>query len=433
MDDDSRKDDLVEKDGSELDTTGGISGGCDGDTKPKVGWRERTPCTHARVGLESTDHGLALVIDGFTKFTEGDEYVYHEALVHPAMSVAGEPRTVLIIGGGDGLALREVLKWDSVKAVYLVDTDKCLVRIGKGLPLNGRSLHDSRVRVLIGDGKEFLEEQDRTFDVIIVDSTDPSYDFNALHLFTLSFYELVKRKVNKAFVTVAGEYGSEEARRVYATVSKVFPHTSAYHVRLPSTGSDRALVLASANQLFPTSLPEGLKYVNRYFLYQATEGKPFMDTADVITEQYPLRLKYFAGVRLDEDEDLVKGLVLGSQIVGVTNKRVIVVEKGSGDAKSAVPERVYTADVTVMDKLKVAMAVPLLPLGLYGPALLGILLNDMNLVSLSLLTFILSAFGMAVVDHKYVYKAEYINVNCGELEILDDTGKVFSAIRLVFD
>ncbi|BCU69903.1 hypothetical protein [Stygiolobus caldivivus] len=431
--DDSGKDDRGEKGGSEVNTTGDKRDGCDDNSRPKVGWHKRTPCTHARVGLESTDRGLALIIDGFTKFTERDEYVYHEALVHPAMSIAREPKTVLIIGGGDGLALREVLKWDSVKLVYLVDTDKCVIRIGKELSLNDRSLHDRRVRKVVGDGREFLMKQNRTFDVIIVDVIDPSYDFNALHLFTLSFYELVRSRVNKAFVTVAGEHGSEEARRVYVTVSKVFPYTSAYHVRLPYTGSDRALVLASLNRLFPTSLPEGLKFVNRYFLYQATEGKPFIDSADVITEEYPLRLRYFAGVGLDEDEDLVKGIVLGPQIVGVMNKRVIVVEKGSGDVKSAVPERVYTTDVNVMDKLKVAMAVPLLPLGLFSPVLLGILLNDMNLGLLTLLTFFLSIFGMAVIENKYVYKAEYIDVNCGELEILDDTGKVFGAIREVFD
>ena len=123
--------------------------------------------------FETVDFGKMLVLDGKIQLTERDEAFYHEMLVHPAMIMHDNPSKVLIIGGGDGGAAREVLKHDP-REVIIVEIDKDVIEYCKRyIGIDKGSLEDERVTIVNEDGFEFIKNTDEVFDVIIVDSTDP--------------------------------------------------------------------------------------------------------------------------------------------------------------------------------------------------------------------------------------------------------------------
>ncbi len=135
--------------------------------------RRRTP--YQRLDLaETKNHGLVLALDGRFMLSERDEFFYHEMLVHPALLAHPRPQRVLIVGGGDGGALREVLR-HPVEQVTLVEIDPVVIEVAKGWlsSVHQGSFFDPRVRVEIAPGEEFIPEHREEFDVIIVDSTDP--------------------------------------------------------------------------------------------------------------------------------------------------------------------------------------------------------------------------------------------------------------------
>jgi len=139
--------------------------------------------------------GFQLFINGSLQFSSADEYRYHEALVHPAMSVVSAPRRVLILGGGDGLALREVLKYPSVERVTLVDLDPKMTSLWKTFKplaeLNHRSFADPRVHVINQDAMVWLDTNREPFDIAIVDFPDPN-SFAVAKLYTTRFYHLLR-------------------------------------------------------------------------------------------------------------------------------------------------------------------------------------------------------------------------------------------------
>ena len=395
---------------------------------------KKDTCYHFQVELLRTDYGQTLVIDGNVQFTEKDEYIYHEALVHPAMAVAKDPETVLIIGGGDGLALREVLKWKSVKKVYLVDIDPCVVKLGMGKlrGLNNGAFLDPRVEVVIGDGKEFLEKRDVKFDVIIIDSTDPGGDVSSGGLFTESFYQLVKSRLNKVMVTNAGKYGSEEFQRVYYTVSRVFPYAKGYYVNVPSFNGEWGFVIASTSPLLVgyVNLPEGVKYVNGDFLYLVTQGVSLPNTQRAISESDPVPLKYFSGVELEDGERLIKAFNLPSYTIGVTNKRVIIGEKETGKARVIVPDKVKSVverRSTSVTRVIVALAAVTFYILFLSIDASGI---DVSLTELmgvaSLLAVIFISLGLISTK-----KVRYTEINDMAL-IPDEHEEIYKAIKEVF-
>ncbi len=136
--------------------------------------------------------GRVLVLDGIVQTTESDEFVYHEMLVHPPMFAHGEARRVLIVGGGDGGTLEEVLK-HPVEHVTMVEIDRQVIELCRAhLPLiSGDAFDDGRLDLIIGDGVGFVAETDRRFDVILVDSTDPVGPGKAL--FESPFYAGCRR------------------------------------------------------------------------------------------------------------------------------------------------------------------------------------------------------------------------------------------------
>jgi spermidine synthase len=139
--------------------------------------------------------GFQLFLNGHLQFSSADEYRYHEALVHPPMTLAGAPRRVLVLGGGDGLALREILRYPSVESVTLVDLDPAMTNLSQAFSpladLNNHSFSDPRVHVVNQDAMNWLEEPSGPYDAAIVDFPDPN-TFALGKLYTTRFYRLLK-------------------------------------------------------------------------------------------------------------------------------------------------------------------------------------------------------------------------------------------------
>ncbi len=139
--------------------------------------------------------GFQLFLNGHLQFSSADEYRYHEALVHPPMTLAGSPRRVLVLGGGDGLALREILRYPSVESVTLVDLDPAMTNLSQAFSpladLNKHSFSDPRVHVINQDAMIWLEEPSGPYDAAIVDFPDPN-TFALGKLYTTRFYRLLK-------------------------------------------------------------------------------------------------------------------------------------------------------------------------------------------------------------------------------------------------
>ena len=143
--------------------------------------------------------GFQLFLNGHLQFSSADEYRYHEALVHPAMALAGRPRRVLVLGGGDGLALREILKIPSVEAVTLVDLDPDMTGLSDRFQAAGRierpaPSHDPRVEVVNQDAMIWLDRPGPAYDVAIVDFPDPN-SFAVGKLYTTRFYRLLQQRL----------------------------------------------------------------------------------------------------------------------------------------------------------------------------------------------------------------------------------------------
>jgi spermidine synthase len=157
---------------------------------------------YQRIVVTRNRAGFQLFLNGNLQFSSADEYRYHEALVHPAMALASDggraPRRVLVLGGGDGLALREILKYPSVEEVTLVDLDPDMTRLSRRFPplarLNRGAFDDPRVRVVNEDAMIWLEGDGPPFDAALVDFPDPN-SFALGKLYTTRFYGMLKRRL----------------------------------------------------------------------------------------------------------------------------------------------------------------------------------------------------------------------------------------------
>lgn len=158
----------------------------------RVLFRERTQHQDLIV-FENRTYGRVLALDGIVQVTEHDEYVYHEMMTHVPILAHGRAKRVLIVGGGDGGILREVLRHRGVRHVTMVEIDRAVVDMClKWMPsVAGRAFDDRRTELVIDDGAKFVAETDQRYDVIIVDSTDPIGPGEVL--FTEKFYRDCRR------------------------------------------------------------------------------------------------------------------------------------------------------------------------------------------------------------------------------------------------
>ncbi len=146
--------------------------------------------------IESDEYGRVLLLDGLVMTTERDEFIYHEMLVHPPMHYHGAARNILVVGGGDGGAVRELVRYPSVRKITLCEIDSEVVDASrKFFPEISRGLDDSRVEIVFADGSQLLRGKEGEFDIIIVDSTDPVGAAKAL--FTHQFYNSCRKALDR--------------------------------------------------------------------------------------------------------------------------------------------------------------------------------------------------------------------------------------------
>ncbi len=189
---------------------------------------------------ESECFGKCLILDNEFQSAERDEFVYHESLVQPALILHPNPKKVAIIGGGEGAAIREVLRNKTVTKAVMVDLDEKVVECSKKyLPsFHNGSFSDKRTKLLFEDGRKFMEETDETFDVIIIDITCPLEDGPAYRLFTKEFYDVVKQKLApQGILSVQASTVSQTALNTYTiinrTLKEVFTNVFPYAAHIP--------------------------------------------------------------------------------------------------------------------------------------------------------------------------------------------------------
>ncbi len=212
----------------------------------------RTTAFQAVVIADTYNYGRALFLDGTIQSAEADEAIYHELLVHPAMLSHPDPRDVLIIGGGEGAVLREVLAHQSVRSVTMVDVDGEVVELCRThLALWHRgTFDDPRTRLVIQEGREFVEEGDSRYDVVIVDVVDMFDNGPAQALYTRQFYQHLRRRLRSgAVVAIQGLEFSFLDQHSHTALSRTlhtaFAEVHSYRVDVPSFLGSWGFVLAS--------------------------------------------------------------------------------------------------------------------------------------------------------------------------------------------
>ena len=241
---------------------------------------------YQRIVVTTGKTGYALFLNGNLQFNSFDEYRYHEALVHPAFAAYGKnPKRILVLGGGDGLAVREILKYPSVESVTLVDLDPAMTQMSKTLPilaeLNKHSFEDKRVSVINADAFVWLDtEKTEPFDVAIVDFPDPN-NFALGKLYTTRFYNLLKSKLKPDAAVVVQCTSPLIARNSYWCIIKTLESVGftvkPYQTTVPSFGI-WGYALA---KLEPFEIPKNIpKKLDLKFLNDQTLESLFIFTAD---------------------------------------------------------------------------------------------------------------------------------------------------------
>lgn len=262
-------------------------------------WSERAtypdPVIHAastsyqRIVLTRGAGDVRLYLNGNLQFSSRDEYRYHEALVHPGLSRMPGARRVLVLGGGDGLAVREILRYPGVEQVVLVDLDPAMTRLFSNQPLltnlNAGVLGSPRVRVENADAFTWLAGAKERFDFVVVDFPDPS-NFSLGKLYTTTFYGRLRRVLAPGGAVVVQCTSPLIARQafwcIHATLRESGFGTEPYHVYVPSFGEWGFILGTTAPLDREVRLPGGLRFLDRPTLAGLFEFPP--DMARVPTE-----------------------------------------------------------------------------------------------------------------------------------------------------
>ena len=265
-------------------------------SQPLVGFFERQLYDDEIIYAETTPYQRAVVtrfrddvrlyLNGHVQFSSVDEARYHESLVIPAMRRAGAPQSVLILGGGDGMAAREALKYDSVETLTLVDLDPAITDLGLERPeivaLNQRSLHDERVTIHNEDAMRFLEDTDDSWDVILIDLPDPNTD-SMSKLYSTAFYRLALRRLSAHGVLSTQATSPFFAKDAFWCIVRTMEEAGSpsveglpgiqvtpYHAHVPSFG-EWGFVLAARGSRGPTD-DEPMRVETRYLTPEVIES-----------------------------------------------------------------------------------------------------------------------------------------------------------------
>jgi spermidine synthase len=240
---------------------------------------------YQRIVLTAGGGGYQLFLNGNLQFSSVDEYRYHEALVHPAFAAARQRAHVLVLGGGDGLAVREVLKHPEVQSVTLVDLDPAMTRLARQSELlralNQNALSDPRVKVIAADALVWLDRKvKQTYDVLIVDFPDPN-NFSLGKLYTTWFYGLLQKAMHAHSIASVQSTSPLLARQSYWCVVETMKatglHVQPYHALVPSFG-EWGYVLAKKTAF---AAPKQLGVRGLSFLNDASLAGMFVFAADM--------------------------------------------------------------------------------------------------------------------------------------------------------
>lgn len=236
--------------------------------------------------VETNQFGNMLILDGAIMTTEVDEFVYNELITHVAMNTHPNPRQILVIGGGDGGVIREVLRYPGVEKVILCEIDAAVIEAAREyLPTMASRLDDPRVQIEYQDGAAFVKQFENAFDVVIVDSTDPVGP--GMGLFKSSFYQSVYRALTEQGMMVAQTespwYHRNFIRRVYRDIAQIFPITRLYLGQVPTYPSGLWSFTIASKEIDPKNVDEQelAYYRTRYYhprLHRALfELPPFVE------------------------------------------------------------------------------------------------------------------------------------------------------------
>jgi spermidine synthase len=257
-----------------------------------------------RIVLTRRSDDLRLYLNGNLQFSSRDEYRYHEALVQPVLGMVERPARVLILGGGDGLAAREVLRHPEVRSLTLVDLDPAMTRLFSQSPmltaLNRGSLTDRRMTVINADAFRWAREARSSYDAVIVDFPDP-VDYSVGKLYTDTFYRELRRLIAPGGIAVVQSTSPLVAPKAFWTVATTLEAaglgTRAYHAYVPSFG-EWGFILAA-----PGPIPKKMRIMSGRFLTAATARPLFDFPPDMARRPAPVnRLDNQALVRLFDEE-----------------------------------------------------------------------------------------------------------------------------------
>ena len=223
---------------------------------------------YQRIVLTQGEGGVRLFLDGNLQFSSLDEYRYHEALVHPGLAVVAAPRRVLVLGGGDGMAVREILKDDRVRTITLVDLDPLMTEIFRDheafAALNDYALRSPRVDVVNADAFVWIESDTSRYDFIVVDFPDPR-TYSLGKLYTTTFYRRLRERLGPGGVAALQSTSPLVSRLAFwcivETIRASGLRATPYHAPVPTFG-EWGFVLASGAPLrAPEAFPPGLRFL----------------------------------------------------------------------------------------------------------------------------------------------------------------------------
>lgn len=271
----------------------------------------RTQTTYQRIVVTKHKEDLRLFLDGNIQFSSRDEYRYHEALVHPVMESVDHPKRVLVLGGGDGLALREIFKYESVQAVDLVDIDEEMVSFCRNnaliTQLNESCLEDQRLTIYYQDAFKFLENSQDLYDVVIVDLPDPNNE-GLNKLYTTVFYRLISQHLEEDGRFVVQSTSPYFAKKAYWCVNKTIMseglYVTPYHLQVPSFGDwGFQLVSKYDNQEASITFTKATRYLNENtWAAMKVFGKDEridLEKIDINTMFHPVLLAYYEKASYD--------------------------------------------------------------------------------------------------------------------------------------
>ncbi len=222
-----------------------------------------------RIVVTAGRGGHHLFLDGNLQFSSLDEYRYHEALVHPVFASRSRRGRVLVLGGGDGLAVREILRYPEVKEITLVDIDPGITDLALRHPvfaaLNEGAMAHPKVKVINDDAMAWLREGTDRFDIVVIDFPDPN-NYTLGKLYTTTFYRLVLARLQPEGAISVQATSPLVARQsfwcIVTTLEEVGMHVLPYHAFVPSFGEWGYALASPAPLRVPSGLPAGLRYLD---------------------------------------------------------------------------------------------------------------------------------------------------------------------------